>query len=231
MKYYKCNACGKIEGVEVEVYVRKCKFCSSDDIVFVTKDFIEFYEQKEYKNNVKKLLKKAKDYLKKKDYENAYCFANMSNLDNELSYDAFVTKLLATYKAKDIESLTSAKQYIQENEDFKQALKLASKAQTTKLNKAAKENEEKITKEKYKEANKLLKSSDIIDLSLACRIFASIEDYKDSKKKLALCREEYKRRCEMFEDNRKKAENTKSKAALSIILVIIVMVLLILFCC
>lgn len=229
MKYYRCNNCKKIESIEDIEGIKKCNSCNSEDIMFVTKEYVDYYKSNELNN--KKLLKKAKVYLEDKDYKNAYCFANASNIDNEKSYNGYIIKVLAYYKVNKIEDLSSLKEDLEESEDFKCAISFANEKQKNNLIKVFDKNQDNIKKIKYREANKLLKDSNIDNLSNACRIFSSLEDYKDSKKRLAICRKKFKSQYEVLENKRKNDENIKVVAVASIILVIIIMTLLIIHYC
>lgn len=226
--YYRCNNCKKIGTVENVENIKKCSYCNSVDIVSVTNEYAEFFK-KDY--NKKKLLKKAQNYLEDKDYENAYCFANMSNIDDNKSYNGYLIKTLAHYKVNKIDDLSSLKDDLEECEDFKCAISFANEKQKGYLLKAIEKNQDNVKKAKYREASKLLKDSNIDNLRDACHIFASLEDYKDSKKRLAICRKEYKKQYKILEGKRKKDENIKVVAVGSIILVIIIMILLIIHYC
>lgn len=221
MNYYRCNECKNVDFFEDNG--DRCKECNSSSIIPVTKEYAEFYNGKYDKEQ---LLKKATSYLKAKDYENALCFANASNIDNEKSYDALIIKVLASYKVPDISGLEEVKGDLNINNDFKEALELANKTKKKKLLKVLDSNQEIIKKEKYKKANKLFKETDITSLTDAYYIYDSLGNYKDSKKKLAQCRNKLKQECEELKSINSKNENIQALAVASIILVIIVMIVL-----
>ncbi len=117
----------------------KCPECGSKDVVLVTKKFAVYHNKNNNKYSAKDLIEEAKKFLEKKDFENAFCFANMAYLEDDELYDTYLIKLLASFEIIKLEMINSLNIDYSDNQHYINLLEHSNASQKEKLNKMYKE--------------------------------------------------------------------------------------------
>ena len=154
----------------------KCPECGSIDTVLVTKKFAMFSNQKGNQYTIEDLKNEAYNYLMKKDFENAFCFATMILNEDENNYDSYLIRFLSSYEITKIEDLNNMLLDYSNNQHFLDLVNHASDDQKNILLQQSEKN--KKAKIIY-DAELLLEKDN--SLELVELIDKSIKDIDDNK--------------------------------------------------
>ena len=142
---YESNKLADRESSKIVDY-SKCPNCGSKDTVLVTKKFAIYSNKVNHAYSIDDLLKEAKIYLEKQDYENAFCFATMVLNEDDRNYQSYLIRLLASYEVTKLSDLNNINVDYSENQHFINLLEISDEKQKNSLLEKCLENKKAVIK-------------------------------------------------------------------------------------